>query len=259
MEHTSHRHRHRGIAGSRAAPSSARSPPPGWHVVTDGRDPVALRRRTAGWPPGSSPSRATSPTPATAPPSSPPPARWTDRPLVNNAGGLGPSPLPALADYPLGALADLFAVNVVAPLGLIQDALPHLAAGAVVVDITSDASVEAYEGWGGYGATKAALDHVGRVLAAEHPDLRVLSIDPGDMRTQMHQDAFPGEDISDRPPPEASVPGILALVDGDRPSGRYQAPARWWRHEPRPATDPDGRPRPLRPASPSWRPPSRPS
>jgi NAD(P)-dependent dehydrogenase (short-subunit alcohol dehydrogenase family) len=142
--------------------------------------------------------------------------------VVNNAGGLGPSPLPGLTEHPLDALTDLFAVNVVAPLGLIQAALPHLADGAVVVDITSDASVGAYEGWGGYGATKAALDHVGRVLAAEHPELRVLTIDPGDMRTQMHQDAFPGEDISDRPPPEASVPGILALVESDRPSGRYQ-------------------------------------
>jgi NAD(P)-dependent dehydrogenase (short-subunit alcohol dehydrogenase family) len=142
--------------------------------------------------------------------------------LVNNAGGLGPSPLPGLADYPLDELTDLFTVNVVAPLGLIQAALPKLASGAVIVDITSDASVEAYEGWGGYGATKAALDHLGRVLAAERPDLRVLSIDPGDMRTRMHQDAFPGEDISDRPPPEQSVPGILALIDSDRPSGRYR-------------------------------------
>jgi NAD(P)-dependent dehydrogenase (short-subunit alcohol dehydrogenase family) len=117
----------------------------------------------------------------------------------------------------------MFAVNVVAPIGLIQAALPHLAPGAVIVDITSDASVEAYEGWGGYGATKAALDHAGRVLAAERPDVRVLSIDPGDMRTQMHQDAFPGEDISDRPPPEDSVPGLAALIEGDAPSGRYQA------------------------------------
>jgi NAD(P)-dependent dehydrogenase (short-subunit alcohol dehydrogenase family) len=142
--------------------------------------------------------------------------------VVNNAGGLGPSPLPGLVDYPLAALADLFALNVVAPLGLIQQATPHLADGAVVVDITSDASVEAYEGWGGYGATKAALDHIGRVLGAEHPRLRVLTVDPGDMRTQMHQDAFPGEDISDRPLPEASVPGIIALVESDRPSGRYQ-------------------------------------
>ena len=127
--------------------------------------------------------------------------------LINNAGGLGPSPLPGLAEYPLDALGDLFTVNVVAPLGLIQEALPHLAEDAVIVDITSDASVEAYEGWGGYGATKAALDHIGRVLAAEHPAIRVLTVDPGDMRTQMHQDAFPGEDISDRPLPEASVPG----------------------------------------------------
>jgi NAD(P)-dependent dehydrogenase (short-subunit alcohol dehydrogenase family) len=142
--------------------------------------------------------------------------------LVNNAGGLGPSPLPALADYPLSDLADLFTVNVVAQLGLIQAALPRFAPGGVIVDVTSDASVEAYEGWGGYGATKAALDHLGRVLAIERPDLRVLTVDPGDMRTQMHQDAFPGEDISDRPPPEASVPGILALIDSDRPSGRYR-------------------------------------
>ena len=207
--------------GVSASPSSARSPPPGGTSSPT----VGTRSRwatSAGGIPGSSPSPATSPTPAIAPPSSPPPAGPIDL-LVNNAGGLGPSPLPALADYPLGALADLFAVNVVAPIGLIQAALPHLAPGAVVVDVTSDASVEAYEGWGGYGATKAALDHAGRVLAAERPDLRVLSIDPGDMRTQMHQDAFPGEDISDRPPPEDSVPGILALVDGDQPSGRYRA------------------------------------
>jgi NAD(P)-dependent dehydrogenase (short-subunit alcohol dehydrogenase family) len=142
--------------------------------------------------------------------------------LVNNAGGLGPSPLPALADYPLDELARLFAVNVVAQLGLIQAALPKLGPGAVIVDITSDASVEAYEGWGGYGATKAALDHLGKVLGVERPDLRVLTVDPGDMRTQMHQDAFPGEDISDRPLPEASVPGILALIESDRPSGRYR-------------------------------------
>jgi NAD(P)-dependent dehydrogenase (short-subunit alcohol dehydrogenase family) len=143
--------------------------------------------------------------------------------LVNNAGGLGPSPLPALADYPLDDLADLFAINVVAQLGLIQAVLPKLAPDGVIVDVTSDASVEAYEGWGGYGATKAALDHLGRVLAAERPELRVLTVDPGDMRTQMHQDAFPCEDISDRPLPEASVPGLLALIESDRPSGRYRA------------------------------------
>ena len=144
--------------------------------------------------------------------------------VVNNAGGLGPSPLPPLSTYPLDELRALLDVNVVAPLGLIQLAAPTLAANhGTVVDVTSDASVEAYEGWGGYGATKAALDHLGAVLAVERPDLRVLTVDPGDMRTRMHQDAFPGEDISDRPPPEASVPGILALVDGDSPSGRYRA------------------------------------
>lgn len=143
--------------------------------------------------------------------------------VVNNAGGLGPSPLPALDSVPLGELNTLFDTNVVAPLGLIQTAFDRLAPGAVIVDITSDASVEGYEGWGVYGTTKAALDQLGRVLAAEHPELRVLTVDPGDMRTQMHQDAFPGEDISDRPEPDASVPAILALVEGGHPSGRYRA------------------------------------
>ncbi len=145
--------------------------------------------------------------------------------LVNNAGGLGPSPLPHLAAYPLDALRELFDVNVVAPLALIQLVLDDLAERrGTILNVTSDASVETYEGWGGYGATKAALDHVGRVLAAERPDVRVLTVDPGDMRTQMHQDAFPGEDISDRPAPEeTAVPGIIALLDSDVPSGRYQA------------------------------------
>ena len=108
-------------------------------------------------------------------------------------------------------------------LALFQLALPLLAPGARVLNITSDASVEAYEGWGGYGSSKAALDQLSAVLAAEHPELRVYAVDPGDMRTQMQQDAFPGEDISDRPPPEQSVPGLLALIDGTLPSGRYQA------------------------------------
>ena len=140
-------------------------------------------------------------------PRAPPPAA-ADRPVVNNAGGLGPSPLPALADYPLDALAEPVRRQRRRPARPRPGRAARTSrARAVVVDITSDASVEAYEGWGGYGATKAALDHVGRVLAAERPDLRVLTIDPGDMRTQMHQDAFPGEDISDRPPPEDSVPG----------------------------------------------------
>jgi NAD(P)-dependent dehydrogenase (short-subunit alcohol dehydrogenase family) len=143
--------------------------------------------------------------------------------VVNNASLLGPSPMPRLADYPLEALREVYDANVLGPLALLQLALPRLAEGAAVIDITSDAGVEAYEGWGGYGSSKAALEHLTAILAAEHPALRVYWVDPGDMRTQMHQDAFPGEDISDRPPPEASVPGLLALIEGDLPSGRYRA------------------------------------
>ncbi len=144
--------------------------------------------------------------------------------LVNNASTLGASPLPRLADHPLDTLTDVYATNVVAPLALVQLALPALTeAGGTVVDITSDAAVEGYEGWGGYGSSKAALDQLGKVLAAEHPDLRVYSFDPGDMRTQMHQDAFPGEDISDRPEPEGVAPVLHRLVEDSPPSGRYRA------------------------------------
>jgi NAD(P)-dependent dehydrogenase (short-subunit alcohol dehydrogenase family) len=143
--------------------------------------------------------------------------------LVNNASVLGPSPQPALADYPLDVLEEVYRVNVFAPLALVQVALPRLAPGAAVVNVTSDAAVEAYPGWGGYGSAKAALDQLTAVLAAEQPELRVYAVDPGDMRTRLHQDAFPGEDISDRPPPEESVPGLLSLIRGDAPSGRYQA------------------------------------
>jgi NAD(P)-dependent dehydrogenase (short-subunit alcohol dehydrogenase family) len=144
--------------------------------------------------------------------------------LVNNASELGPSPLPPLARHPLDALERVYAVNVIAPLALVQLALPHMDEGAAILNITSDAAVEAYEGWGGYGSSKAALEQLTRVLAVEHPQLRVHVVDPGDMRTQMHQDAFPGEDISDRPLPEDSVPGLLALIEGaDRASGRWLA------------------------------------
>jgi NAD(P)-dependent dehydrogenase (short-subunit alcohol dehydrogenase family) len=145
--------------------------------------------------------------------------------LINNAGTLGASPLPTLADYPLEELRVAFEVNVVAPLGLIQLALPHLldAPSPRIIDITSDAGVEAYEGWGGYGAGKAALDHLGAVLAAEFPSLTVWSVDPGDLRTDMHQAAFPGEDISDRPEPHSVVPAFLDLIHSGRPSGRYRA------------------------------------
>ena len=145
--------------------------------------------------------------------------------LVNNASLLGPSPQPALADYPLAALEAVYRANVLGPLGLVQAALPLLHSGATVINVTSDAAVEAYEGWGGYGSSKAALEHLTRTLAAEHPELRFLAVDPGDMNTRMQQEAFPGEDVSDRPPPEASVPGLLALASGDAPSGRYQASA----------------------------------
>jgi NAD(P)-dependent dehydrogenase (short-subunit alcohol dehydrogenase family) len=144
------------------------------------------------------------------------------RVLVNNASVLGPSPQPALADYPLEVLESVYRINVLAPLGLIQLALPALAPDGVIVNITSDAAVEDYPGWGGYGSAKAALDQLTNVLAAERPQLRVYRADPGDMRTQMHQEAFPGEDISDRPRPEASVPGLLRLIAADLPSGRYR-------------------------------------
>ena len=143
--------------------------------------------------------------------------------VVNNASLLGPSPMPRLADYPLDELRAVYEANVLAPLALVQLALPHLADGAAVLDITSDAGVEPYEGWGGYGSSKAALEQLTAILAAEQPDLRVYWVDPGDMRTQMHQDAFPGEDISDRPEPSESVPGLLALIEGEHPSGRYRA------------------------------------
>lgn len=144
--------------------------------------------------------------------------------LVNNASTVGPSPLPRLADYPLDLLAGVYQTNVIAPLGLLQTALPLLiASGGVVVNITSDAGVEPYEGWGGYGSSKAALDQLSNVLAVEHPELRIYAFDPGDMRTQMHQEAFPGEDITDRPEPETVVPALRRLL-ADRPaSGRYRA------------------------------------
>lgn len=143
--------------------------------------------------------------------------------VVNNASRLGPSPRLPLADHPVDELARIYETNVVAPLALVQLALPQLAPAAAIVNVSSDAAVETYPAWGGYGSSKAALDHLTLVLAAENPGLRVYAVDPGDMRTQMHQDAFPGEDISDRPPPEDSVPGLLSLIEGTLPSGRYRA------------------------------------
>jgi NAD(P)-dependent dehydrogenase (short-subunit alcohol dehydrogenase family) len=145
--------------------------------------------------------------------------------LVNNAGTLGASPLPALADYPLTAMRDALETNVLAPLALTQLLLPALRArGGAVLNITSDAAVEPYSGWGGYGASKAALEQLSNVLAAEENAIRVWWADPGDLRTDMHQAAFPGEDISDRPEPESVVPGFLALIGERYPSGRYRVP-----------------------------------
>ena len=143
--------------------------------------------------------------------------------LVNNASLLGPSPQPPLRDYPLRTLEDVYRVNVFAPLRLVQLALPLVGESGRIVNVTSDAAIESYDGWGGYGSSKAALEQLSAVLATEHPGLRIYTVDPGDMRTRMHQQAFPGEDISDRPPPEESVPGLLALIGGDLPSGRYLA------------------------------------
>jgi NAD(P)-dependent dehydrogenase (short-subunit alcohol dehydrogenase family) len=147
--------------------------------------------------------------------------------LVNNASTLGPSPLPALEHYPVDDLAGVYRVNVLAPLALTQLVLPLLRESAgTIVNVSSDAAVEAYEGWGGYGSAKAALDQLTAVLGAEldaeRPALRVYAFDPGDMRTDMHQQAFPGEDISDRPEPETVVPALLRLLDTRPPSGRYR-------------------------------------
>jgi len=144
--------------------------------------------------------------------------------LVNNASRLGPSPQPLLRDYPLDELGRVYDTNVFAPLALIQLlAAPLAAAAGTIVNVSSDAAVEAYPGWGGYGSSKAALDQLTAVLAAEEPSLRCYAFDPGDMRTDMHQQAFPGEDISDRPEPETVIPALLRLLDERPPSGRYRA------------------------------------
>ena len=196
----------------------------GWRLVIDARDGVALERAAAGL-------RDRTDVVAVAGDIADPEHRraLVDAAgpaidlLVNNASSLGPSPLPPLYAYPLDQLEQVYRVNVLAPLALTQLALPHLVEGAGVVNVTSDAAVEAYEGWGGYGSSKAALEQLSAVLGVEHPALRVYAVDPGDMNTRMHQDAFPGEDISDRPPPAASIPGLLALIEGNLPSGRYAA------------------------------------
>jgi NAD(P)-dependent dehydrogenase (short-subunit alcohol dehydrogenase family) len=144
--------------------------------------------------------------------------------VINNASALGPSPMPRLADYPLAEFTAVLATNIVAPLSILQLTVPKLRAGnGIAIDISSDAAIAPYEGWGGYGSSKAALDHLTAIFAAENRDLCVYSFDPGDMRTAMHQAAFPGEDISDRPEPETVVPALLHLIETRPPSGRYIA------------------------------------
>jgi len=195
----------------------------GWTCVVDARDARALREATAALPgvravPGdvAEPDHRADLVAATD--------GRVDL-LVHNASTLGPSPLPQLTDYPLDALRRVFEVDVVAPLALTQIALPALRAAPTptVVVLSSDAAVEAYPSWGGYGSAKAALDHVAAVLAVEHPELRVYAFDPGDMRTAMHQAAFPGEDISDRAEPATVVPALLHLLAERPDSGRYRA------------------------------------
>jgi NAD(P)-dependent dehydrogenase (short-subunit alcohol dehydrogenase family) len=197
----------------------------GWRLVIDGRDPARLGAAVAALP---RPDRVTAVAGdvADAAHRAALAAAVPDRLdlYVANASDLGPSPLPPLAELPTAAFERVLRVNTVAPLALFQLVLPALRrAGGRVLQISSDAAVEAYAGWGGYGASKAALDQVSAVLAVEHPELRVYAVDPGDMATDMQQAAFPGEDVSDRPSPESVVPALLRLVTGDLPSGRYRA------------------------------------
>jgi NAD(P)-dependent dehydrogenase (short-subunit alcohol dehydrogenase family) len=198
----------------------------GWHVIVDARDGERLSAAVDGMPAG-----LVTPVPGDV--ADPDHRRILAEAventggldlLVNNASILGPSPQPRLEDYPLDVLEHVYAVNTVAPLGLFQLLLPFLEKrSGRIVSVSSDAAVEPYEGWGGYGSAKAALDHLTAILAAERPDLRIYSFDPGDMATELQQQAFPDEDISDRAAPETVVPALLKLVEGDLPSGRYRA------------------------------------
>ena len=199
----------------------------GTTVITCGRDAERLRTAAAGMPGVVAvPADVTDPAGRTAIVDAARRAGGVDL-LVHNAGELGPSPLPALADYPLDALRGVLETTVLAPLALTQLALPLLRASAapVLVTLSSDAAVEAYAGWGGYGLAKAALDHLSAVLGVEEPGMRVYAFDPGDMRTAMHQRAFPGEDISDRPEPHTVVPAFLRLLRERPASGRYTSAA----------------------------------
>ena len=198
-----------------------------WRLVVDARDGAALHRAVAGLGPAAQV--------AVVPGDVADPAHREELArvvrmigsldlLVNNASVLGPSPQPALDRYPIEELERVYRINVLAPLAIVQAVLPELlAAGGTVINVTSDASIEAYEGWGGYGSSKAALDQVSKILGAEQPALRVYAFDPGDMRTQLQQEAFPGEDISDRAEPETVLPALLRLIHERPPSGRYRS------------------------------------
>ena len=192
----------------------------GWHLVVDARDGNALERAVAGLDVVALAGDVADPEHRRKLVAA---AGQSIDLLVNNASVLGPTPLPALTTYPLDELRRVYEVNVLAPLALVQLARPQFSDGARIFNIVSDAAVEPYEQWGGYGSSKAALAQITAILGAENPGLRAYAVDPGDMRTQMQQDAFPGEDISDRPRPEQSVPGLLALIEGDFPSGSYRA------------------------------------
>ncbi len=193
----------------------------GWRLVVDARTAEDLEKAASTWP-----DVVVIPGDVTDPDHRSALVAATDRIdlLILNASSLGQTPLPPIATYNLGQFRQVLEVNTVAALGLIQLALPKIkSSNGRLIAISSDAAVEGYEGWGGYGASKAAVDQLVRVLAAEEPELRIYAADPGDMRTKMHADAFPGEDISDRPEPETAVPSLRRLVDGDLPSGRYSA------------------------------------
>jgi NAD(P)-dependent dehydrogenase (short-subunit alcohol dehydrogenase family) len=199
----------------------------GWSLVIDARDGEALGAAAASLPGGTRvialPGDITDPVHRAALRDTAEDLGGPDL-LINNAGTLGPSPLPPISDFPIAELRAAFEVNVLAPIALTQLLLPALRRrGGAVLSITSDAAVEAYAGWGGYGAAKAALEQASNVLAAEENVVRVWWVDPGDLRTRMHQQAFPGEDISDRPLPDTVTPAFLRLISQRLPNGRYRA------------------------------------
>jgi NAD(P)-dependent dehydrogenase (short-subunit alcohol dehydrogenase family) len=195
----------------------------GWDLLVDGRDANALAAATRGTTAHALPGDVTDAPHRHALADAARALGGVDL-LVNNASTLGASPLPAVRDLSEDTLLHTLVTNLVAPHALTRLLLPQLIEHhGTVLNISSDAAVEGYPGWAGYGCSKAALDQLSRVLAVEEPQLRVYAVDPGDMRTQMHQDAYPGEDISDRPEPTTVVPRLLGLLASDLPSGRYRA------------------------------------